>query len=349
LRGLIVIVAGVLTLAFGPHAAAQPRPLNAATAPERASAMGEAFTRWAEAHDVEQGAIAIRFQGQAVGGAGFGGRSIDDAAPVASLSKAITALCAARLIDAGALDYDATVGEALAGFAARAGEPVDSRLASVTVGQLISHRGGVPRALPFVTSPADWRPGMRSALEEQVRRVFAAPLEFEPGSRHEYSNQGYILLSYIIETAAGENYESRCRRTVLEPVGVTTARLNPRFPDTPRAGAGGWMISASDYASFADQLRPDRAGHGARTRAWLAERENDEPFYGLGYQYRGPAGRPRVLAHNGLLNEPGLSVSAVYALWPSGLTMALNVTPARPRVLDELMAELGGIATGRGE
>ncbi|HYC66976.1 serine hydrolase domain-containing protein [Brevundimonas sp.] len=348
MRRLIVILAGALTLAFGPAAAARPRPLHPATVSQRAAAMEAAFTRWAQAYDVRQGAIAIRFRGQAAGGTGFGGRGIDDAAPVASLSKAITALCAARLIDAGRLDYETTVGEALAGFAARAGEPRDPRLAGVTLGQILSHRSGIPRSLPFTTRRTEWRPGMQSALEEQVRRVFAAPLEFEPGARYEYSNQGYVLLSYVIETAAGEDYESHCRRTVLEPARVTTARLNPMFPDTPRAGAGGWTISVSDYARFADQLRPERAGHGPRTRAWLTERENDEPFYGLGYQYRGPPGR-RVLAHNGLLNEPDLSVSALFALWPSGLTIALNATPARPRVLDELMAELAAIATGRTE
>lgn len=349
MRALIIILAGVLALAPGSVAAARPQTLTPATASQRGAAMGEAFTRWARAHDVRQGAIAVRFRGQPAGGAGFGGRGIDDAAPVASLSKAITALCAARLIDAGRLDYDTPVRQALAAFAARAGEPRDARLAGATVGQLLSHRSGIPRMLPLATGPADWAPGMRSSLEEQVRRVFAAPLEFAPGARYEYSNQGYVLLSYVIETAAGEPYEDHCRRTVLDPAGVTTARLNPDFPDTPRAGAGGWIISASDYARFADQLRPDRAGHGPRTLAWLAEREADEPFYGLGYQYRGPAGRARILTHNGLLTEPDLSVSAQYVLWPSGLTMALNVTPARPRALEELMTELGRIAAGRAE
>jgi len=347
LKDLIVILAGALALAFGPTAMAQPRPIDAAAASERGALMGQAFTRWAEENGVEQGAIAVLFRGQPSGGAGFGGRGIDDAAPVASLSKAVTGLCAARLIDAGRLDYDTTVGEALAEFITRSGLTGDPRLAGVTVGQLLSHRSGLPRAQPLVNRRADWAPGMRSPLEAQAHRVLSAPLESAPGARYEYSNQGYILLSYLIETVAGEDYEAHCRRAVFDPVGATTARLNPRFPETPRSGAGGWTVSAADYARFADQLRPDRAGHGPRTRAWLAERETDVPFYGLGYQYRGPPGGPRILTHSGLLTDPELSVSAQFVLWPSGLTVALNVTPARPRVLDDLIAELGRIASGR--
>ena len=318
-----------------------------ADASARAVQMTAAFERWARANGVERGAMAIVFNGQLMGSSQVGGRSVFEAARVASLSKAITAVCASRLIDSGALSYDTTVGQALAPFLQRIGPPRDARLANATVGQLIGHRSGIRRVVDLTTSPSDWGPGMRTALEEQARRVLKTDLNRDPGSAYEYSNAGYMLLSYIIAATVNEPYEVYCRRMVLEPLGTITARLDPEFPNSPRSGAGGWTIAAADYARFADRFR-STSQYGPATLAWLQTREAVQPFYALGYQRQGEPGR-YTLHHNGLLTEPELSTTAQFAVWPSGLTMALNTTPHQRTTLTALMVELNRIAGSEGD
>ncbi|MCJ7684018.1 MAG: beta-lactamase family protein, partial [Desulfobacteraceae bacterium] len=45
-------------------------------------------------------------------------------------------------------------------------------------------------------------------------------LEFEPGSKYQYSNSGYYLLGLIIEELTGESFETALQKNILEPLGM---------------------------------------------------------------------------------------------------------------------------------
>ena len=62
---------------------------------------------------------------------------------VFSTTKGAAAICVARLVEAGKIDYEAPVASYWPEFAAEGKE-------SITVGQLLSHQGG----LPFVDAPS---------------------------------------------------------------------------------------------------------------------------------------------------------------------------------------------------
>lgn len=336
-----ILACAVAAIALALPARAQNQTMPQ-LARQRAERMTAAFTAWARTHGVERGAIAIAWRGRPLASAGHGGLTADDPAPIASLSKAVTALCAARLIDAGRLDYETRVGQALAPLIARTAPPADPRLADVTVSQLLAHRSGLPRMVEMTSGAA----GMASPLEEQARRILAAPLNAAPGERYEYSNQGYILLSAIIAAVTGEDYEAYCRRSVLAPLGAGSAQIDPHFRELPLAGSGGWAISAMDTARLVFQLWPDNPAFGPQTRAWLAQRLQDSPAYALGFEYRGDQSPP-IITHTGLLQDRDVSVSTRFIGWPSGLSVAVIALPARDAELAALASELERIGATR--
>ena len=51
------------------------------------------------------------------------------------------------------------------------------------------------------------------------------PLEFEPGTKWNYSNSGYILLGYLIEKISGQELQRFCAAEHLYAVGDERLRL----------------------------------------------------------------------------------------------------------------------------
>jgi CubicO group peptidase (beta-lactamase class C family) len=59
---------------------------------------------------------------------------------------------------------------------------------------------------------------------EQMMALFKdKPLNFEPGSKWDYSNSGYSLLGYIIEKVTGKSYETNLRERILQPLQMTSS------------------------------------------------------------------------------------------------------------------------------
>lgn len=149
---------------------------------------------------------------------------------VASVSKPVTGIAALKAIEEGLLDPDAAVFDILARYLPAAG--ADPRLPLMRVRHLLHHSGG----WDFYDYPDD--PLFRSGeiadtlgatlpldTETLVRWVAMQPLAFDPGTDFAYTNIGYVTLGRVIEARTGFGYEDFVRRFVLEPAGITTARL----------------------------------------------------------------------------------------------------------------------------
>jgi CubicO group peptidase (beta-lactamase class C family) len=310
----------------------------------QAHAFVNAFQAWAGQVQAQQGAIAVLHAARLVGSAGVGGRSPHQPASIASLSKAITGVCVSRLVDAGRLRYEDTVGKLLQSYFARAGHPVDQRMKAVTITQLLTHRSGIVGKVDGPNHAGDISPGMRSPLEEKIRRALRTQLEFQPGSAFSYSNTGYILLSLIIEQVSGRDYQSQCNEAVFAPIGVTGAHIGNSVPARGRSGAGGWQVSAVDYARFLTLLDPRSPTMGPSTQQWIAARDQERPTYALGYHVDQLANGERVLEHNGLLAEADESTSAQFLMLPGDWVVSINVTPARAKAIGDLTKQLKQIA-----
>jgi CubicO group peptidase (beta-lactamase class C family) len=98
---------------------------------------------------------------------------------VASITKPLTDIIAARLSDEKRLSWDDTVSKWLPNYVYGA---------RMTVTQLINHRAGVPhRLLP------DSEQAMPRTAQEMVEIANRVPLLFQPGDSESYSSGGYAI------------------------------------------------------------------------------------------------------------------------------------------------------------
>ena len=152
---------------------------------------------------------------------------------VASMSKSMTALAIAILECEGKLSYDDPVTKYFPAFSVP-GAPKDL----VTLRTLAQHTAGIP---PM--EPLEWSIAMNSIERdsETIRKLRASspnrmntidqvidyiahcpyPTVGAPGENMSYCNEGYAVLSYVVDQAAGIPLEEFCRQRIYEPLGMT--------------------------------------------------------------------------------------------------------------------------------
>ena len=190
-------------------------------------------------NNIPSGAIAVSWQGRLVLARGYSwnpGSADIVTQPtslfrIASVSKPITATLVNRLIQDGRLSPTDTIGQYVS-LTPRPGTSADSRLATVTVRNLLEMLGGFgdPATLGYdpVFRDVAVAQGLGIPLPtthaDVIRYQNGVALTANPGTRYYYSNYGYKLLGRIIEAASGMPYE-RYARSVLNPAGVWNLRL----------------------------------------------------------------------------------------------------------------------------
>jgi D-alanyl-D-alanine carboxypeptidase len=142
---------------------------------------------------------------------------------VASTGKMFTAVAIAQLVDAGKLQLDDPVGRHLSGLTPEA--------SAVTVRQLLTHSGGMGN---FFTPDTLALIGRAQSLSDLKPLIADVKPEFEPGSRFDYSNSGFLILGLIVEQVSGETYGAYLDRHIFQPAGMRASTLVPG-PTTRRA------------------------------------------------------------------------------------------------------------------
>ena len=72
----------------------------------------------------------------------------------------------------------------------------------VTLRHVISHQAGFTPFSYLIRRSDAFVPGMAELLRGGTHDWPAVKVEFEPGSRHAYSNAGYCVLQLLLETRA---------------------------------------------------------------------------------------------------------------------------------------------------
>ncbi len=162
--------------------------------------------------------VAVAVDGAIVWAEGFGWTDVESRTPLTpltrfrlgALSKPLTAAAVALLHDRGRLDLDAPVQRYVHAY------PVKQW--TVTVRQLLGDVAGVHRIR------GDNNDAMPTAhcenLGEAVAMLADEPLLFEPGTQHRYSIWGWVLVSAVVEGAAGESFPRFMVREVFEPLAM---------------------------------------------------------------------------------------------------------------------------------
>lgn len=144
-----------------------------------------------------------------------------------SITKAITAIAALRLVDAGALSLDRPLSDYF-----RAHPYGDA----VLVRHLLAHTSGVPNPAPLSWFSVEGEPVDRSGRLRDVLRSHPR-LVAAPGATYRYSNLGYWLLEEVIQAASGMDYAEYVGRHIFGPLtGAAPIAFEP--PDEARMAVG---------------------------------------------------------------------------------------------------------------
>jgi CubicO group peptidase (beta-lactamase class C family) len=296
LAGLLLVLCPLLgAIGTTAHAQGVPQAMRVQEQPAQLNAgFDTALRGWMGEHQIPAASLAAMKDRRIVTTLGYGGMNAAAPARIASLSKAITAVCIARLVDQGRLSFTAPLGVVLANLFRRFGQPADPRFSTITIEQLLMHRAGLAR---------EAAPGPPSQdMIGTFMKTLATPLAGAPGETMSYSNIGYLTLGVVAEAVTGVEYERFCHDASLAPM-KASGSIDPML--RARAPNGGWRVSAVDYARFLQVFDPGSAGLGPVSRKWLDAR-NETPAYGLGVQMRRTA-QGLILSHSGrvALSERG--------------------------------------------
>ena len=140
---------------------------------------------------------------------------LDSVFPVFSISKALNAVLVLQRVERGEASLNTFVSEIVPAFAARGKQ-------RVTIGQLLSHSGGLPASFPAV--PAD----KIGDLDAVTAAVCDVGLEAVPGEEVSYSPiMAHAVLGQVVRQLDGGKRKLRdiAREELLEPLGMGDTAL----------------------------------------------------------------------------------------------------------------------------
>lgn len=190
----------------------------------------------------------------------------------------------------------------------------DPRVELITARHVLNHTTGFP----------NWRQGPE------------LPIEFTPGTRRQYSGEGFSYLQSVVEELTHKSFDDFMRQDVLTPLGMTSSRISAdldfakvakphdqkgqRLPGKyytkpsvqeaaegiARYGAAAMlMTTAGEYAKFlleylspkpADEFRLNEASRAEMLRPQV---KTNEGWAGLGWALEEHSGVPILFAHSG--------------------------------------------------
>ena len=233
---------------------------------------------------------------------------------IGSISKQFTATAILLLQEQGKLSLDDRVSKFI---------PDLTRANEVTIRQLLSHTSGYqdywPQdyVMPMMLQPTT----AQKILDGWARK----PLDFDPGTKWQYSNTNYVIAGLIVEKASGQPLLQFLQQKVFAPLNMKTvanidqAKLGDTDPTgylryalgpprpAPKEGPG-WLFAAGELAMTAEDLAKwdisiidqkllkPASYHDLETETLLKNGVGTE--YGLGVFVRRDSGH-RALSHGG--------------------------------------------------
>ncbi|CTQ49900.1 serine hydrolase domain-containing protein [Jannaschia donghaensis] len=204
---------------------------------------------------------------------GFAGLHYADGPPldgteafhIGSLTKAMTATLAGRLVDRDLIGWDTTIGDLL---------EADKAWHDVTLADLLTHRSGMAANIPRL------RAILRPTRPAYVAHMLGRPPE-GPRGDFLYSNAGYVVAGAMLEAAGGMPWEELIQAEVFGPLGMTGAGFGPPnavfghttagnpVPPGPRADNLPAMGPAGTLHATATDMLAFLAAHATRTPDYL--------------------------------------------------------------------------------
>jgi D-alanyl-D-alanine carboxypeptidase len=184
---------------------------------------------------------------------------------IGSISKTFTSVLVLKAVEERKLDLQQTIDQYF---------PTIKNAKKISLQLLLSHRSGIHN---FTDDKDYLRWNTQPKTEQEMVAIIAnAGSDFQPGSKAEYSNSNFVLLTYILEKTFNKSYAELLQEYIITPVGLQNTYFGGtierkknecksyRFSDGWKLesetdisiplGAGGIISTPSDVIKFSNAL-----------------------------------------------------------------------------------------------
>lgn len=178
----------------------------------------------------------------------------------ASTTKLLTSATALHFFEQGMLDLDENTNKKLKSWKIPENEFTQNE--KVTLRRMLTHQSGLTRPDGGFSEEEGSVPSLLQVLKgEAPAKNQAAFVEYVPGTKHQYSNMGYIVIQLLLEDVMGKSYTQIVQETIFGPVSMKNSTvvhpLNEEFKSNvalPHDGEGN---------SYDRPQHPTALGHAA--------------------------------------------------------------------------------------
>jgi CubicO group peptidase (beta-lactamase class C family) len=169
-------------------------------------------------------AVAVGIKGEIVWAEGFGFADLEKELPatpqtlfrIGSISKVLTACAVAMLYEAGKLDLDVPIRKYVPEF--------PNKGYTITTRQLAGHLSGIRHY--NLDEPIYERKKHYDSVISALEVFKDDPLKYLPGEKWSYSSYGWVLISAVVQRAAGQPFRDYMKQHILQSLG-----MNHTVPD----------------------------------------------------------------------------------------------------------------------
>jgi CubicO group peptidase (beta-lactamase class C family) len=165
---------------------------------------------------------------------------------IASVSKQFTGYAISTLVQEGKISPDDDIHKYL--------PDVPDFGKKITIHNLIHHTSGL-RDWPEGLHAAGWRWDEAFRYDDIMRMVSKQhDLDFEPGSKYQYSNTGYNLLAAIVAKVSGKTFPEWAAENIFKPLKMQATMVNDDYSKVIPNLATSYYQDGSEYRKATDQL-----------------------------------------------------------------------------------------------
>lgn len=221
-----------------------------------------------------------------------------------SINKIFTRICIDQLVSQGKLAYADKLGNLLPDY------PNKDAREKVTIAHLLTMRSGIG---DFFGERYDATPKSKLRNLADYLPLFAdQPLLFEPGTKSQYSNGGYVVLGLIIEKVTGQSYYQYVKQHVFDPAGMNDTESYFTEQNVPNRAAG-YTLERSKLHVRLDNVfsRPNRGSSAGGGYSTAADMLNFTKALSSGNltMYSAETGKPEIGAMGIAGGAPGINAA----------------------------------------
>ncbi len=256
IRPRLAACIAVFLLAVVVPAGCQQSGASGTTKAQKIDALLDSYNRYHQFN----GSVLVAEHGKVILRKGYGMADLEWSIPnspetkfrLGSVTKQFTATLIVKLVERGKLALDGKLADYLPYYRKDNG-------ARITIENLLTHTTGLPN---YTDRPDLTTFEMQSYTpEEFVKKYCSGDLQFEPGSKFQYSNSNYFILGAVIEQLTGKPYKQVLREEILAPLGMNDSGYDEFSVVLPHRAKGYTrFVDKFQNAQYFDSTVPYAAG-----------------------------------------------------------------------------------------